>query len=349
MELGIHDYFLLTSRTLDIFYLAQVATDVHRSTKTDDAGLPADFARLYAKHHALLDKDAWRQYYSPRFLAQATSARFYRMPDLQDLPDSSDPLGLPRKKGAGHFNKIPRWAHNVMWTHRRQPTLDAATMVDFALATLEQTIQRQRSQCPTVEPYSEKQARFWLDLMGMESSVEMSPAMWRPNEFGIRIAQGWIDTWAYEAHVRRFKSEVHCYGWPDGGAGVMAWWLGREPEVGSEEEIAFLAAVAVKETEGVRELDYAVRSHILLAVLRGEDVREQVVQAGRLDEEKAGEWLAQAARIMDGYARGGDESELLGRILRENGQLFARWNVAYTFPPSSKEFSFALKPRVDSE
>ncbi|UQC84181.1 uncharacterized protein CLUP02_09677 [Colletotrichum lupini] len=105
-----------------------------------------DFDGFYAEHHGLLDGNVWRKYYSLALLAQLISAHFYRLPDLQDLPDSSDPLAQPRHKGNGHLTKLPRW---------------------IALATLEQTIARLREDYGSVQPYSETQARFWLNYMNI--------------------------------------------------------------------------------------------------------------------------------------------------------------------------------------
>lgn len=343
----------------------------------------------------MLNQDVWRQYYSPTFLALATSARFYRLPDLQDLSDSSDPLGQPRReKGIGHFTRLPRWAHHVVGTRRRQPTLPVAIMTQIALSTLQQTILRLRGGgYLSVQPYSETQARFWLKYMKMDSpgSFAKEPQLWELDRFGVHVAQGAFDVWAWEAHYSRKlwdsvgariaplepdldgtrKSKVHWCGWPDGGVSVQAWWRGWEPEVGSEEEIAFLAAVAVKETEGVIDvsnLDYAMRSHMLLGVMRTafesaaeqrerqvEDLKRKIVEAGMIDDEsKAEQWIQRVLLVMEPYvlqklksehaqwpaAAAEDRSELLRHILKENGQLFARGKLS----PLSKEFNFELKP-----
>ncbi|KAK8022001.1 hypothetical protein PG993_012768 [Apiospora rasikravindrae] len=250
------------NRTLDIFYLAQIAAGIYRSSDQTEGDFPSadDFDTFYAQHRPLLSQDAWRQYYSPVLLAQATSARFYRLPDLQDLPDSSGPLGQPRthkEKGeaGSHFTKLPRWANNVVRTRRRQPTLPVAAMTQIALSTLRQTIARLRKEDhPTsVQPYSETQARFWLKCMGMDSpndrlhssnnSSSRNREAWNPNGFGSGIAQGAFDIWAWEAYYTRERwedsidaprlepdldgtrpSEVYWCGWPDGagvgGAGV---------------------------------------------------------------------------------------------------------------------------------
>ncbi|KAK1989349.1 hypothetical protein LZ30DRAFT_576271 [Colletotrichum cereale] len=369
------------NRTLDIFYLAQLAAAMYRSSDQGEGEFVSadDFDEFYAEHHKRLSDSAWQRYYSSALLAQPTSARFYRLPNLEHLPDSSDPLAKPRHKENGHLTKLPRWAHNVVRTRRRQPSLLIETVTQIALDTLRQTIACLREDYPSVQPYSETQACFWLKYMKIDSPGELPKEACKPNEFGIFVAQGAFDMWAWEAYYSRErweavdtsrlepdldgtrKSEVGWCGWPDGGVGEQAWSRGWEPEVGSEEEVAFLAAVAVKETEGVDmgDLDYAIRSHILLGVMRAafevekgqqvEEFKQRMVAAGRIDETRAEQWIREALMVMEPYVRKKDEwpaseedrGELLRRILVENGQLFARWKLS----DSSKEFNFELKPR----
>lgn len=354
---------------------------MYRSSDQGDSEFASadEFDGFYTRHYEILNQDVWRQYYSSALLTQETSARFYRLPDLQDLPDSSDPLGHPRHKGNGHLTKLPRWAHNVVRTRRRQPTLPVETITQIALDTLQQTIGRLRKDHPSVQPYSETQACFWLKYMGKDSPGRSLKGAWNSNEFGIYVAQGGFDMWAWEAHYSRkrweavdaprlgpdldgtLESEVNWCGWPDGGVGEQARNRGWEPEVGSEEEIAFLAAVAVKETEGVdmKDLDCQMRSHILLRVMRvafdvdkaqqQEELKQRMVNAGRIDESRAEQWVREALMIMEPYvhkldgwpASDADRGELLRQILVENGQLFARWKLS----DSSQDFDFELKPR----
>lgn len=102
-----------------------------------------------------------------------------------------------------------------------------------------------------------------------------------------------------------------------------AWRSGRDPKVGSDEEMALLAAVALKETEaavgmtsGSSGLDYAMRSHMLLAVLRtalmaGEDAEKEVgalktkfPDGRRLEAEAAAESrIREGLRVMKPYVQ----------------------------------------------
>ncbi|PLB52364.1 hypothetical protein P170DRAFT_352846 [Aspergillus steynii IBT 23096] len=390
------------NRTLDMFYLAQIAAalylTVHRSSDPIDGLFETldGFNTFYTEHHALLHPSVWREYYSEPFLKQKTTARFYRLPDLQDLPDSNHPLDIPIRErphvgGSPHVTKLPRWAHNVARTYLRQPLLPLATLTDIALSTLETTIIRQRKAHPSVRPYSETQARFWLEYMvapylKARTRTEVpSPTRWNENGFGILAAQGfhdmyewerkysvqlWEASWEQKGVVEPdvedgvWKSEIIFCGHPDGGISSYAWWRGWDGELGSEEEIEFLAAVAVEETVGVEhldKLDFAVRSHILLGVMRAavktgrerEDLLQELemgmVQSGRI-KERARLWLREALGVVKPYVRlwegvwpdAKERRKMLQQILVENGQLLARWKAS----PHLKEFSFELGPPV---
>lgn len=225
-----------------------------------------------------------------------------------------------------------------------------------------------------------------LGAPGPSGSNTAAPSReaWEPNRFGVLVAQGALDVYAWGAQYSAqrweasgagkevaepdvdsgWESQVEWCGEPDGGVGVQAWWRGWEPEVGSEEEVEFLAAVAVEETAGVEvgQLDYAVRSHVLLGVMRAavaggrerdvflEELERGMVGKGRIGEGRAGRWLREALGVVEPYVRiwegvwpdtEEERGEVLRRILVENGQLFARWKVS----PLLKEFTFELGPR----
>ncbi|KAJ5142591.1 uncharacterized protein N7515_001378 [Penicillium bovifimosum] len=365
---------LRLNRTLDVFYLAQLAAAIYRYSSQLEGDFPSfsDFPALYAAHHTLLNSSAWHSYYSMNFLAQRTTACFYRPPDLQDLPDSSSPLCQPRHTVSAHVLKLPRWAYSIERTRRRQPSLPWETLTTLAFSTLKATMVRLHMAYPSAPPYAESHARFWLDYFTPDPSPSRlankpSREDWCPNSFGILVAQGKYDIhWSeaeYSAQVLsgeiaegddKLKQVIWC-GLPDGGTGVQAWWRGWEEEVGSEEEVEFLATVAVEETvvlglEGMEldELELSIRSHILLAVMRAAvkdrqereyflgELERRMVQKGRIGEERARRWVKEALEIMEP-----GEGEMLRRILVENAQLFARWKVSHL----SKQFTFELGPR----
>ncbi|KAL2812124.1 hypothetical protein BDW59DRAFT_177033 [Aspergillus cavernicola] len=88
--------------SLDIFYLAQLAMAIYCFTNQLEGDFPNypspdDFHFFYTTYHTLLYFSVWCSYYSPVFLTQHTTACFYRLPDLRDLPDSDSLLGLPRQ------------------------------------------------------------------------------------------------------------------------------------------------------------------------------------------------------------------------------------------------------------
>lgn len=244
---------------------------------------------------------------------------------------------------------------------------------------------RLHTACPSAPPYSESHARFWLDYFTPDPSPSRlankpSREDWWPNSFGILVAQGKYDIhWSkaeYFAQVSggevtegdgELKQVIWC-GLPDGGIGVQAWWRGWEEEVGGEEEVEFLAAVAVEEIAGLGlvgmdmdELDLSIRSHILIAAMQAAvkdgqerecflgELERRMVEKGRISKERAGRWAKEALGVMEPYVRiwqgvwpGAEErGEMMRRILVENAQLFARWRVSHL----SKQFSFELGPR----
>ncbi|KAF1935461.1 hypothetical protein EJ02DRAFT_460354 [Clathrospora elynae] len=417
------------NRTLDIFYLAQIAAAYYRWTSQlngDDPLTFLDFDAFYTAHHALLHPTAWRSYYSTTFLTQPTTARFYRMPDLQDLPDSSSPLCLPRDNPVSeHVLKLPRWAYTVGRTRYRQPLLPFDTITEIALRTLEAVLTRLHAAYPNTPPFSESHARFWLDwyhkppiaeskpdlnssasfthfsfeealptntntqLEGEEKKIPSSPSptsdlsprkdnreAWGPHHFGLNVASGLYDIHSLEAQYlaqvssgkvvepEPSKPVFWWVGIPDGGTASEALERGWQEEIGSEEEVEFLAAVAMEETAGLGagaikmdELDCSIRSHILLAVMQAalvknmqerehflKELERRMVQKGRISEERAGRWIREALGIMVPYVRvwqgewpnTEERGEMLRRISVENPLLFARWKLS----PVLRQFAF---------
>jgi hypothetical protein len=151
---------------LDIIYLAQIAAAYYRWTSQLNGDNPlifSDFNAFYTAHHDLLHPTAWRSYYSTTFLTQPTTACFYRMPDLQDLPDSSSLLCLLRDNPVSELVlKLPRWACTVGRTRHRQPFLSFDTITEIALRTLGAVLTRLHAACPIAPPFSESHACFWL-------------------------------------------------------------------------------------------------------------------------------------------------------------------------------------------
>lgn len=305
---------------------------------------------------------------------------------MLDLVDSTDPLGSPRtEKGVGHLTKLPRWARTVVHTYKTQRILPVDSIIEIAITTLKETIARQRKDHVNVRPYSETQARFWLK----DRDYDRSPFDWcdmstYSEQFSVHMSHGSIDVWEWEAHYsperwhsiearetfiepdRDGKKTYHlpACGWPDGGTAAVAYDLGWEPEVGSEEEIAFQAAVAANEVEGIQigGLDLTVRSHALLSVIHAafkvteqdriivEELKQRIVETKRTKTEAhASKWVDDILEVMAPYVENWNlwpidsknQAELLKIVLRENGQLLVRWKIS----PNSKEW--ILEPPQD--
>lgn len=338
-----------------------------------------DYCANYGEH---ITQDVWQQYYSLEFLLQPSTARFWRLPNLRDLPSSCQPIGNLRDKPIGHFTKLPRWADNVIGTSLRQPTLSRDIIIQIAIDTLRDVTLRLREYRPEVPAFSETQTQFWINYMRREM-----PFAGGPNYFDIFTAQGGYDMYDWERYYSSGRwyatsevalepdldgsamSEVGWCSMPDGGTAAQAGERGWIPELGSEEEVEFMAAVAAKETEGcsVDELDFSVRSHMLFGVLqlsfapesqRGrltEDLQERFILGGRLNETNAAEWIENVLAVMAPYASevksfpdsSKERSTLLRRILAENGQVFARggWKISVRRPVRGFKFDLAVKPK----
>lgn len=367
-------------RTLDIFYLAQLGYGSFYESDIEDGRsyLSNDFDDYNKDYGEHITKEVWKNYYSLDFLLQPATARFWRLPNLRDLPSSGNPIAFLREKPIGHHNKLPCWADNVVRTFFRQRELSEDTLTQIAMETLRDTISRLREKHPEAPPFSETQSRFWLKY-----TRKNLPFASGPNYFGIFVAQGGYDVWEWDRWYSpdRWHSEsdvalepdldgssrceLGWCGWPDGGAGSLAKERGWVPEIGSEEEVEFMAAVAARETEGCNldSLNYSLRSHILLGILKLvflsgseredflEKIKRDIIQKGRLDETNVDEWIDNAVAVMQPYtsqqnkfpATEGDRTLLFRRALTENGQLFARGGWKFSKRGPARGFKFDLE------
>lgn len=362
---------------------------------------PTRFKDFYEQYYELIGENVWQHYYTRSFLLQSATARFWRLPDLRDLPDLywyRDHLSESEARVAGPLTKLLYWANNVNATYWRQPILSREKMIEIALATLEQTIEKQRSDHHNLEPFSVTQARYWLKRMGLYDDRARcgEQSIFSLYPISEEIADDWVDvlgwkhsytseTWhSKEARTTFIETDVKgyqrsLYTGPNPRAEIsqphgLDFARGWTPEIGSEEEILFLATVAYEELAHYpdpADLDLKRRSHILMAILcvaLGRDskdeeialasVKRRIIAAGRLDDEEAAElWVLQVMLILRPYVCGfqiglstGSASvrqkaegrrQLLRQILIDNGQLFGRYKHA------SRPFAgsaFGLKP-----
>ncbi len=209
-----------------------------------------------------------------------------------------------------------------------------------------------------------------------------------PSIFSIFVAQGGCDVLDWDRHYSPARWHatsavalepdvkgsdrpvIGFCGWPDGGTSVMTTQRGWVYELGSEEEVEFLAAVAAQETEGysIHALNFSARSHMLLAVLylaflptsqRDEyrqNMRRQFLEKDRLRETTVDEWIDNVLGLMEPYASeqkvlpsaDKDRMELFRRSLAENGQVFARggWRFSKRGPP--RGFKFDLEVAMEN-
>jgi hypothetical protein len=334
-------YHAHKNSSLDIFYSAQLETALWRFSDNLNSDTYGDdsFDEMFERHRDILHQDVWKEYYSQGLLAQTVTHRFYRLPDLKDLADATDTLGAPRtEKGVGHLTKLPRWAHNVVHTYKTQRTLSKDTIIDMGISALQQSIERLRKDYPSVQPYSETQARFWLKKMDYRPDrypIDYCEKSMYSEQFSTHLSHGSINVWEWEFHysperwhsieartalLEPDRDGIRTYdlpgpGWPDGGTAWEAWNRGWEADVGSEEEIALQTAVAVKEIEGldIKDLDVTIRSHTLFGLMHAafkcneqdeeaaEDLKRKIIETKRTKIDVASKWIDNMLEVMPPY------------------------------------------------
>lgn len=97
-------YLLIMKRTLDMFYLAQLGYGYYHQADVEDgrAYFIDAFDDYCTDFGELLTQDVWKEYYSLEFLLQPATARFWRLPNLRDLPSSNNSIGKLRDKPVGN-------------------------------------------------------------------------------------------------------------------------------------------------------------------------------------------------------------------------------------------------------
>lgn len=155
---------------MSIFWLYQIqlAAVAYQADK-NLAEFPsrADFGDILLLTPSLMNSGLWKSYYSKDLLFSPEARASWHLPDLQPLP-SFQPRAMALKQDAGQVQddayRLPRFAFAVV-----QKTLSSKLrrggMVKQALQALQMSTIRLRAGNPSVPPYSETQAYFWIQLV----------------------------------------------------------------------------------------------------------------------------------------------------------------------------------------
>ena len=261
-----------------------------------------------------------RIYYSNNLLEDKLSEKYWRLPDLRDLPigDRNHYKHFPRS-----LTRLPRFAFAVVKTYMTT-TLPRTWIVDQALSVFQQATVRLRSQrSDEVDMYSETQIYFWItyihlrvshynadDIPSLQfqqlfSTIDFDVNAWR-NHYSV---QRWSSIEARVQFLQPDRMPLVPVCTSPSAAPIspalrrQAQNTGLVPEVASDEELALALAVALKLVESVAsvdDLDLNVHAHALLWLFHAFVARGDV----RLDTKEfdtVKRQMSKKARLSEAY------------------------------------------------
>ncbi|RVD85062.1 uncharacterized protein DFL_003393 [Arthrobotrys flagrans] len=175
-------------RTLTTFWIHQVYLAMYRSQESAKGSYlstwPERFFSLLEQNPDLMNGRLWEDYYSKNYLFSPKAKDNLVTPDIQHLPsfDPEKPIiqatGYDTKKfGEDQTSRrLKRWAYATLQTVKAT-NARRGLVVKNALSELQRDTIRQRAKIPTLEPYSETQAYFWIQIVhaGIEGILKRSP------------------------------------------------------------------------------------------------------------------------------------------------------------------------------
>ncbi|KAF3922880.1 hypothetical protein AA313_de0209152 [Arthrobotrys entomopaga] len=203
-------------RTLTTFWVHQVYIAMYKLQQPPSAhykpqdNWPDKFFLLLESNPGLMNGRLWKDYYSKNYLFSPKAKDNLVTPDVEALPQFENER--PQKKTTGYDAKrhledqtarrLKRWAYATLQvvkaTNNRR-----GLVIKNALSSLQSETIRQRINNPRIEPYSETQAYFWIQIVhaGMEgilkksSSFEFSKVPYETVEILYPEAFGDDDLW----------------------------------------------------------------------------------------------------------------------------------------------------------
>jgi hypothetical protein len=281
------------SRTVGIFYLYQLRVAIDRYTVDNQETLPGpdDFDAVFKAYGNLLVPGTWRQHYSEDFMQQNITQRFWRLPNLETLPDSYNDFvkkqdqSKAKRSLSNLEHKLPRFAFRVVKTYLTTD-LSRVWVMEQALSVLQQTTIRSRLESKQIEMYSETQAYFWMTHMH-SILIDFDKCGLKDLCFEHVVAKGLIDTSVWRKHYSESRwtsiesrasfqkpdiqplhlgSHVISPEFITGDLEQAVQRLGLMGEIPSDEELALDLVIAMRQVQGVYmdKLDFKLHSHILL-------------------------------------------------------------------------------------
>jgi hypothetical protein len=141
----------------------------------------------------LMHGGLWKEYYSKDLFFSPEAEEYWRLPDLQALPDicqisPSKSQYHPRQNRQEEPCRLMRFAFFVVQQYMSSK-VRRGWVVKQALASLQSTTMRLRVNNPTIPPYSETQAYFWIQLIhaALISESLQPPTKASSDEFPLRV------------------------------------------------------------------------------------------------------------------------------------------------------------------
>jgi hypothetical protein len=183
-------------RTMTIFwlYFLQLAILDFKHNKSVEKWPAWDsFQEVLLHSPHLMNGGLWKGYYSKDLLFSPEAKEYWRLPDLQALPDFTQ---ITATKTSHHIRqnsneepyRVMRFAFSVVQKYMSS-NVRRGWMVKQALASLQSTTMRLRAKNPSIPPYSETQAYFWIQLIhaALVSESLRPPTKATTDELSLRI------------------------------------------------------------------------------------------------------------------------------------------------------------------
>jgi ubiquitin carboxyl-terminal hydrolase L3 len=110
----------------------------------------------------------WKDFYTKDLMMSPEAKQYWRLPDLQPLPDFAERTKTDRRRVRRLSQEEPfrlmRFAFAVVQKYMSSE-VKRGWLVKQSLAALQTTTMRIRAQNPDMRPYSETQAYFWIQIV----------------------------------------------------------------------------------------------------------------------------------------------------------------------------------------
>jgi hypothetical protein len=159
-------------RTMTVFWLYHLQHAISDFKRSKDSKVwPSgdSFQDVLLQSPQLMNEGLWKDFYSKELLFSPEAKKYWRLPDLQALPEFTQ-ISLAsrspyvRRKSQEEPYRVMRFAFSVVQKYMSS-NVRRGWMVKQALASLQSTTMQLRAKNPAIPPYSETQAYFWIQLI----------------------------------------------------------------------------------------------------------------------------------------------------------------------------------------